>query len=322
MSSRASVCRRFAAGMLVFVLLSMARAAYAAQPAAPTAADRKFELNFEAGLLTVQARDVPLDELLYAIGDAAGFEVTIGRDLGGKASIDVTREALPKVFRRLLEKNSYLVFFDARKQVSELRVLAASARDDAPLSQPAVINVDEPTAADLEIWILDRLASSEQDERIVAVRRLEALNADTAVNLASNVLQTDSSPAVRGEAVAVLGRIGGERIYDPLQAAALDGDATVRRRAISVWQSLGGARAIAALGQLSTTDGDSGTRLAALRALQAIGGDEARYYLEQAIADGSAEVRQFAAQALEAGETRATSQPDSINSYSPSPATE
>jgi len=307
-AGRTLICRVLRKGALA---LALATAVTAAQPASPPVPEDKLQLHFEAGLLTLQAHDVPLTDLLHAIGEAAGFAVTIDRDLGAPAAVSFTRQPLPQVFRRLLQENSYLVFYDAAHRVSALRVIAGFSGDDPSAAQPAVTRIDDPTAADIEIWILERLASPEQNERIVAVRRLAELEADTAVNLASSVIQSDPSPVVRGEAITVLGRIGGERISDLLEMATADSEVAVRKRAIGVWKTLGGARAIEALGTISSRDPDSEARLLALHALQAIGGDAARYYLEMARADGDEEIRRLAEQALAAGENPAAGQPGS-----------
>jgi hypothetical protein len=272
--------------------------------------DETLYIHFENGLLSLRSESLSLAELLFVIGEEAGFEVSIDRDLDVSINVSMTGLPLQQAFKRLLPNDSYLVFFDARDNVSALRVLEAATDDGEPSLQPSVSSVEEPDAADLVIWILDRLASPSQDDRIVGVRRLAELEGDAAFDLASSVLQTDPLPVVRAEAIAAFAKTGEERVFDLLDAAFIDPDGLVRRRAIQVWQSLGSERGSDAIGRLSNEDPEGETRLQALQALWANGGEAARYYIEQAGSDSDEAVRLFAEQALSQEENSGRGQTD------------
>jgi HEAT repeat protein len=195
---------------------------------------------------------------------------------------------------------SYLMFFDDSKKLRELKILAASLSDERQPLQSAVTTVAEPAQGDLEIWILEQLASPEQSDRIVAVRKLTELGADVALDLASSLLVSEQDPEVRGEVVAVFGKIGGDRISPLLESAMADADASVRKRAIQVWRTLDSQRAIPVFGRVLSEDPDTGARLMALQALIAIDDDAARIYVELARSDQDESIRQMANRALEA----------------------
>jgi hypothetical protein len=274
----------------------------------PAGAGENPRISLQDGVLSVEARAVALSTLLYAIGEDAGFEVNIDGDL--ETPTDASFSGLPLVqgLKRLLDRSSYLMFFDDSKNLRELRVLAASAGGASPSPQPAVTFTEEPTQADLESWIRDRLASTEQGDRIVAVRKLGGLDRDVALDMTATILQSDPDPVVRGEAVAMLAKIGGERIASLLGTAMNDADASVRRRAIPLWQTLGSEQAVPALGRVLSEDPDNGVRLSALQVLIAINDAAARYYIEQARSDQDESIRRAADRVFEASETVAPEQ--------------
>jgi HEAT repeat protein len=260
--------------------------------------------------LTVESQDVPLSTLLRAIGEEAGFEVTIEGDLDTLIDHSFSEVPLLQGLRRLLDRHSFLMFFDESENLRELRILAAVEGGGEQPFQPSVSIEADPSQAELEIWILDKLTSPQRDTRIVAVRRLVRLEPGASVNIAARILESEPDPIVRGQTVATLGKIGGDQVPRLLDSALTDEQASVRKHAIRAWQAVGAEKAITALGRVVTEDPDREVRLMALQALIEINNDSSRDYLLLATTDHDESIRQTARQALEANQNPAASKGD------------
>ena len=104
-------------GVIVFAgLLSLAAATDSNLLPATGRDNMRFQV--ENGLLTVNAHNVALSTLLFAIGEDAGFEVKIEGDFD--TVVDVSFAGLPLEWglKRLLERMSYLMFFDDSKKTA------------------------------------------------------------------------------------------------------------------------------------------------------------------------------------------------------------
>jgi HEAT repeat protein len=296
---------------------------YAAQPGElQSDGSDNMRIQVQGGFLTVASQNVPLSTLLRAIGEEAGFEVTIEGDLDSAVDRSFSDVPLVQGLRRLLDRNSFLMFFDESENLRELRVLAAAEGGGEQPLQPIVSTVADPSQADLEIWILDRLTSPQRDTRIVAVRRLVRLEPGTAVNIAVGILASELDPIVRGQTIATLGKIGGDRVPGLLASALTDEQASVRKHAIRAWQAVGAEQAIAALGSVLTEDSDREVRLMALQALIEINNDSSRDYLLLATTDQDESIRQTANHALEANQNPAAYKGDESESDAQIPGTQ
>jgi HEAT repeat protein len=204
--------------------------------------------------------------------------------------------------RRLLGGNSFILFFDgtgAARRLRRLRAYGATGHGGVAVADIAVATGKEPTLAEPEAWILNKLKEPERGARIVAVRRLKDLEPEIAVGIAAHILAQDDDPVVRGQAAAVLSKIGGDRAISVLDATLVDASDSVRRHAIRALGALGSDSAADALGRVLLEHPDRAERLMAIEALEGNASEAARSYLESARADRDAAVRQAIAVALD-----------------------
>ena len=101
-------------------------------------ASDNIRIHVDDGLLTLDAHAVPLSVLLRAIGEEAGFEVVIEGDLDVPVDHSFTRVPLEQGLKRLLDRNSFMVFFDGPENMQELRVLETLRDANKQPVQPAI----------------------------------------------------------------------------------------------------------------------------------------------------------------------------------------
>jgi len=260
------------------------------------------QIQVRDGLLTVNAEDVPLDQLLRAIGKQAGFDVVIEGNLSAPVNRSFADLPVEQGIRQLVKGTSFIIFYSGSSEanrLSLLRVYPVTKSGGAQTVQPGVTATGDPTQTDLEQWVRIRLFKSERGTRIVAVRKLTELETEVAVEIAAQVLEYDDDPIVRGEAVAVLGALGGDSVHSVLKVALVDPAASVRHRAIRALGTVGGEQATSILGQVLLGYSNQEMRLMALRALIEISNEGSRYYVETAASDQDLEVREVAQRGLE-----------------------
>lgn len=294
---------RFRSLLFAFATLP-ALAASAVEPNGPHGLDpNRMQVQVQGGLLTVDAHDAPLAILLEVIGEEADFDVMVENGFDVTVTKVFTDVPLEQGLRRLLAETSFMMSFkdsEGTKILYTLRVYAALEDGDAKPHQPAVTAVEEPSLADTEAWILDRLKSPQRGARIVAVRRLARLEPEAAARIAARVLETEADSVVRGQTAATLGKIGGDGASSLLQQALADEAAMVRMHAIRALRLVGAEQATTVLGRVLTEDPDQEIRLMALETLIATPGDTSQYYLALAATHPDEKIRQRANQALQA----------------------
>lgn len=256
------------------------------------------------GLLTLDARDAPLDSVLRAIGEQAGFDVVIEGNLGMPVSRSFAALPLGQGIRHVMGGTSYVMTYGGSGEAGGPRLLRAyglgeSGTGAEEVSWPEVRIVPDPTQADMEAWILERLTRADRGARIVAVRRVERLEHAVALDIAAQVLGQDGDPVVRGQAAAVLGRLGGDRAAGLLEAALEDADASVRRQAAHAMGALDGDEAIHDLGRVLLRHPDREVRLIALESLASASDEVSRSYLEAGLTLRDAKLREAVKQALD-----------------------
>lgn len=285
--------------LLVAALLAgFAPSAGVAEPTA--AASGSVQVEFRDGLLTLDVRDAPLDDVLRTIGKKAGFEVVIKVDLSTPVSRSFAAMPLDQGIRRLIGETSFVMAYGGSGDAVRLTLLSPGASDGGTeIGRLEVTAVDEPSQADIEEWILSRLTQPDRGVRIVAVRRLMRLERELAVDIAARVLDHDDDPAVRGEAAAVLGQIGGDRAAILLDLAVADAEASVRIHAVRALGALGGEAAVHGLGRALLEHPDRDVRLIAAEGLAENSSEASQSYLEAAKSVRDAKVREAAEKALD-----------------------
>ncbi len=206
----------------------------------------RIEVKVREGLLTVNARDAPLGDVLRVIGEKAGFTVIISGNLSSPVTRFLAGVPLDKAIGRLVGENSWIMIYgplDADGRVSgplELQVYAYRARDTgtaAVMQSPGIesnMTAPESSPASLKDSILKDLVRPERAARMRAIGMLGRLKDENSIELLNQVLLEDQDPSVRQHAVIALGRIGGDRAIQILRDVSLgDPDDAIREAADS-----------------------------------------------------------------------------------------
>ena len=152
-------CRAWMAALLLAATMVAwdFHGAVAVEP--PVTAMQDLQVEFRDGLLTLQARDVPLDDILRAIGANAGFDVVVKGDHSAPVSRSFSALALEEGLRRLLGGTSFVMFYGGTGGADRLVLLHDDTgldSGDRTILRPEVTVVDEPSQAEIEEWISSR----------------------------------------------------------------------------------------------------------------------------------------------------------------------
>ena len=273
-------------------------------------------------LVTLNARDVSVREVLDALAHETGLIVNTDAPLTDPIAIDFENLTLQDALERIMSPQSYLLLANADDASGSTLWIFATTPDTEPDTssnshQPqtvvealeADLLSDDLRARGAAIRGLRRL----QDESVVApislaltdedrkirVKAIYALadigGADAAVALAA--ASVDENPYVRAESAYALGMIGGDTAVGILEHALLDPSLDVRQSAVEAFTEIGGEQAARALAS-ALRDSDASLRVEAVEALADIGGEMAIRLLEQASEDQDLSVRQAANEAI------------------------
>ncbi len=257
-------------------------------------ADISPEVVLRHGLLTVHATDMPLAELLRAIGAKAGFRVIIKGDLRDPVTWSFTEAPVDKALRRLLHNtSSVLIYAPARDggtgplvEVIALRTMADAAPRTAQIARTIRARKTEVSRGTPVVSLTD-----DREVRLRAVRRL-ANNPDAAAtNDLALLLSEDEDPLIRRITAIALGKIGGAQAEAALTVALEDGDALVRSRAIRALARKRGHKAVETLAKALMDDPEPTIRRQAALSLGRIFSEEAYQVLDAARFDTDLSVR-------------------------------
>lgn len=292
----------------------------AADPAtrAPRVADAaphapRLEVRLADGLLSVDARGVPLADVLHAIFDGTPVRVVLVGALDAPVDRSIKSVALEKALRRLVGDAALVMVYtpadaagETARRLTEVRVyggvrgnpaLARAPRTDPPApaaDEPARGATPRPDAAPA------RPAAPRPDarRRLRTVSALGARGDAGAVRELGAILGSDEDPRVRAAAARALVRVGDERAADALMTGLGDPDADIRSAVVDGLGTIGGEHATLGLGQVLFSEADPALRVQAVLHLAAIRADSARALVEAVATDANADVREAAEYAL------------------------
>lgn len=171
---------------------------------------------------------------------------------------------------------------------------------DGPFHQLAAVN---PWV--WKKWEEDEKFGPTYHRRLTAVRGLRAtvrgLNSqqkEQLTNEMAQLVQSDASPVLRGEAIAVLGELATPSAIPVLQGALSDADKDVRIAACRAWGRLSSGESLATLAQVVEKDADVDVRLVALDELGKFQDPEVVQVLGNALDDHDPAVQFRAVQSL------------------------
>jgi len=230
----------------------------------------------QEGKLWLDVTAAPLDAVLRAIAEQAGFTL----ELQGDLSIPITERWVPvplgEGLLRLARGNSasltYVKQADGSEAIERMLVVAAAPR-------------------------LPQLA--QRNQQLATIRRLSRSPGAEGRAILSAVLSNDGDPYVRGQAAAALGRLGGQPAIAALSAALADPVPEVRIRVVRALAQSSGRAAGDMLAERLGIDPDAGVRRVITNLLARFGptpSDQAA--LEAAQSDADPAVRRAAAATL------------------------
>ena len=285
-------------------------------------ADSALVVEIRKDLVTLNARDVSVREVLDALAHESGLIVNTDAPLTDPIAIDFENLTLAEAFEQILGPRSYLMLAHAddvtrstvwifaatpgtqpdtssnsHQPQSLLEALEADLLNDDPRARGAAIRGlrkfrDGSVVAPISLALSD-------ENRKIRVKAIYALadigGADAAVALAASSI--DENPYVRAESAYALGMIGGDTAVGILEHALLDPSLDVRETAVEAFTDIGGEQAARALA-VALRDSDASLRVEAVEALADIDGDIAIRLLKQALEDQDFAVRRAANEAL------------------------
>jgi hypothetical protein len=270
------------------------------------------------GKLSVDARLAPLAQVLRAIGERAGLDVTLRGNLNAPVTQSFVDLELGDGIRRLADGHSLTLIYAVTSQRLQESILTGvwvidgsprpgmSAASQHAGRTPHIANPEPPAQSSVEDQKDN--ASVARDPLDVPVERrsgeIRALT-DGAVQGSAGALArlreiaaSDADPMVRRQAVAALGQLKGPEIDAVLSAALGDVDASVRARAVRGLRGSTSEAARRSLVEVLVVDQDAQVRFAAVRALTSRLDPTTLPALEMALSDPDPLVRDTAMRRL------------------------
>lgn len=281
------------------------------------------------GVLRLEVSGAPLADVLWAIGEAGGFRVTLRGELS--QPVDVVLEGVPveEAIRQLVWGHTLILVRDEAatgrgRDLVAIKVRASAAPNPRSSDVPAA--TAEPDQGEAlareestdQLAPLDRatlramagppptkeailadLKGPDPESRIEMLPRVSSFGADEAVTVLRELYVAESDPLVRSRAIAALSRVDGPEATALLAGWARgDGDPAIRRQALNALAATAGPQVTTTMGHALRTDSDPDVRTTALKALQRVGGAWARGYVARLARDRSDPLQPAAAQAL------------------------
>ena len=272
------------------------------------------EVSVRDGLLSVDATDVPLGELLQRVAEEAKFNLVLKAELDTPVSWSFSGVPVDQGVARLLGQTSSITLYgpgtDGHARVlSEVRVLRGNgdagqgkvARQVPPLPK-AIPNT--ALAANREQLGAARLSAvpsaieGDRAERLGQVRAIATLRPASARRDLPRALTEDEDPMVRRVAAVGVARLRGAKAQSALVTALSDEDSIVRQRAVQGLARAGGEDAIAVLSRVLLEDSNPRVRRMAASGLGRMNTESAFWALMEAQSDGDLGVREAVTAAL------------------------
>ncbi len=263
----------------------------------------EMHVAIEHGLLTLAVRDAPLADVLRAIGEEAGFKVTIRSDLHMPVTKSFAGVRLDKAIRRLVgDITMVMIYAPSRDEaepgrLTEIRLYKVPNTRVAPKQQTPPVTVDQSVLRDLA-------QQPDPAARAKSVRRLALERGEAAADVLAEVLSQDEDASVRMEAIDALAKMavkpGATRSPAALATALADEAPSVRARAVHALSKVSGGGVVESVAETLRRDPDARVRLMAAWTLGKHRTESARSALEVAAEiDPEATVRREADLALQ-----------------------
>lgn len=259
-----------------------------------SAAGTVTQLSLEADLLTLEADDAPLADVLRRLADQDGVKV-IGRPSADvRISARLERVPLDEALKRLLRDVPYIASYEARpnsRVLVEIRFLGAGA--------DAATATGGGAPARSTDWVARAATSPERSARVRAIQMLQRQRTREATETLIGLMRDDHDAVVRERAAAALAEMGaGREVVGALTVALSDGEPFVRVQAVRGVARVEGEAAADTLIRMANGDPSPPVRRAAIEALARWPGDRVREALTRATSDTDPATRELARDAL------------------------
>ncbi len=216
---------------------------------------RMLSVEYVDGRLSVEARNVPLGQVLRAVGGKAGFETRQASGIEKPFTGQFTGLSLSEGLSRILGKSaSFVVKYGEGGKPQRLVILAmpeGQTQADIVVAGTKAIpeqTTDGPVSSDSRDWIKSQLNANEPDARIAAIWQLRGLQPDEATTLATDALRVETDARVRARIASLLGQIGGPEVIHALIDLLTDPSVRVQQSAALALAASGSEAADHALG--------------------------------------------------------------------------
>jgi hypothetical protein len=188
-----------------------------------TAADAaQIRAEIDNGLLSLEARNAPLHQVMREIGEIADFETVLIGNFSKPVLVNITFKDLPvrKAVERLVAAENRIIVYapaadDASARVITRVLLLQAGTTATDMSFAESQSIESGSEADVRDHKLDQLISMLQPDQTEETRSRAAMalanfEDERAVTALESALQ-DNFPAVRLQAINSLGRVGSEQ---------------------------------------------------------------------------------------------------------------
>ena len=245
-------------------------------------------VQVDGGLVSVTARNIPVQNLLQEIATQTDLRVVQHVALDRVITLNLDRQPLPDVLDEILKNDSYQLY------------QATSGEDEASNPVPGtlwIFSEGSSLAPAATVFFEAVILYGSFPEKKEAIRELRRLGTPDAANTLSLAL-SDKDSRVRDAAFSALSKIDGEEALAAIASASADSDPLVRSEAANALSYANAESAVAYL-NLAFNDPDPRVRMTVVEAFTDIPSEQAVAALSLALQDEDPAVRMHAVDALE-----------------------
>lgn len=269
------------AGLLATPTLSAQAQSPGSQAPAPSQG-----VTVDRGALTVNVRDMPLDDVLHAISERSGISITVHSGGSLKVTQSFSGVGLGEGIRRLAPTYNVVLVYGSAKSESRPGTSRLVEVHVYETSKTPVTVVVDPHQRAIQLRNVRELS-----------RRAHAREPGALTSLAG-LLASDPDPAVRRSAAEALASLREPEAVAALRAAVNDQDSSVRGRSLLSLGEMREEDSAGIVAHVAARDPDAGVRSSAVWALSTMRSEVAHRGLETAASDADPHVRQAALGAL------------------------
>ncbi len=275
----------------------------------------QLDVNVDDMKVTVHAQEVPLVNVLQAIGEQAGMATVVRGGSNVRITTSFLRVPLLEAVRRLTGNAAIVLLYNGNSETegkarrpTELRVYIGGERTPVRSAGESIPRVT--TVADRASEVRQAVAGPGarvpevtprlpvDDTDISDVLRLAERADSASIEKLGRTLAEHEDLGTCRLIVSLLSEIGGDRVVPALESGLGKADSAFRGYLVETLGALESEDATRSLGQVLFGERDPNIRLLAVGSLANRGDEPARAFLEAATQDSNRQVRRAAERAL------------------------